>query len=98
MTITLNPDMLDALQKHARQHGTTPEALVLAMLREKFALPSIAPAITPVAQDDWEKLVLDIGTNCGSSLSHESLSSEGLYEYTTQDWSPSATSTASRIS
>lgn len=76
MTITLNPEILDALQKHAQQHGTTPEALVLAMLREKFALPAIAP----VAQGDWEKLVLDIGTDCGLSLSHEALSSEGLYE------------------
>ena len=76
MTITLSPEVQAALERESRQQGTTPESLVMAALCEKFALPLIAPQ----AQDDWEKLVLGIGTDCGVSLSHEALSSEGVYE------------------
>ncbi len=78
MTITLSPEMQATLERESRQQGTTPESLVMAALCEKFALPLIAPQTQ--AQDDWEKLVLGIGTDCGVSLSHEALSSEGVYE------------------
>lgn len=46
------------------------------MLRDKFVIP----AIDLEAQDEWERLVLSAGSHCGVSLSHEALSSEGLYE------------------
>jgi hypothetical protein len=29
---------------------------------------------------EWERLIIRVGTNCGVSLPHEALSSEGLYE------------------
>lgn len=31
-------------------------------------------------RDEWERRLLGIATNCGTSLSNEALSSEGLYE------------------
>lgn len=78
MTITLSPEIQAALERHARQQGTTPESLVVAALQEKFAIP--APALSLQAQDDWERLVLGLGTDCGVSLSHQALSGEGLYD------------------
>ena len=78
MTITLSPEMQAALEQRARQQGTTPETLVVAALQEKLALT--APALSVQAQDDWERLVLGLGTECGVSLSHQALSSEGLYD------------------
>lgn len=76
MTITLSPEVQAALERESRQQGTTPESLVMAVLCEKFVLSPTALR----AEDDWEKLVLGIGTDCGVSLSHEALSSEGVYE------------------
>jgi len=50
--------------------------LVEECLRDRLAGQSrtIAP------RDDWERLILQAGTNCGVSLPDEALSSEGLYE------------------
>jgi predicted transcriptional regulator len=76
MTITLSPDLEAALQEHARRRGVSPETLALNALREKFTSPT--PPI--VARDEWERLVLETGSDCGTSVPHEALSSEGLYE------------------
>jgi hypothetical protein len=76
MTITLSPDVEAALNERARRLGVSPEALASSILREKLAPP--APPIEP--QDEWERRLLELGTDCGVSLSHEALSSEGLYE------------------
>jgi hypothetical protein len=73
MTITLGPDLEAALNEHARRLGVAPETLALNALREKFA-----PPLEP--RDDWERLLLGAGSDCGVSLSHAALSSEGLYE------------------
>ena len=40
----------------------------------------IAPNEEIEPRDEWERLIIRIGTNCGVSLPHEALSSEGLYE------------------
>ena len=76
MTLTLDPKLEAALNESARQQGVPPELLALDALREKFA-PS-DPSFE--AQDEWERLVLGTGTDCGVSLPHAALSSEGLYE------------------
>jgi hypothetical protein len=31
-------------------------------------------------QDEWERLVVGVGTNCGTSLSNSAVSSDGIYE------------------
>jgi hypothetical protein len=74
MTITLSPDLEAAVNEQARQKGISPESLVLNALREKFAAQPVE------ARDEWERLVLAAGTDCGVSLSNEALSSEGLYD------------------
>jgi predicted transcriptional regulator len=76
LLISLPPELENALNEVARQKGITPEALVVDALRDR--LGAITGAIEP--RDDWERLILQAGTNCGVSLPHEALSSEGLYE------------------
>ena len=76
MTVALGPDVEAALKEEAQRQGVSPEALALRILREKLA----APAGPDAPRDEWERLVLGLGTDCGVSLSNEALSSEGLYE------------------
>ncbi len=40
MTITLTPDIENALVEQAKEHGTTPEKLALESLRERFVDPT----------------------------------------------------------
>lgn len=76
MVITLGPILEAALNDLARQQGVTPEILALNSLHERFLAP--APQIQP--QDDWERHLLEAATDCGVSLSHEAVGSEGLYD------------------
>jgi hypothetical protein len=76
LVISLPPEVEAALNELARQQGVAPEALVIDALRGRLGVPTWA--IEP--RDDWERLILQAGTNCGVSLPHEALSSEGLYE------------------
>ena len=84
MTITLTPDVENALAEQARRQGTTPEQIVLDTLREKLAAVSGEMGeskgkddIEP--RDDWEKLVLGVGVATGVSLSDEATSRETVY-------------------
>ena len=80
MTITLTPEIEQDIVKKARELGTTPEALTLEQLRRQFAAPAEAALSFPFEpQDEWERKLLNIGKNCGISLSNEAVSSEGLY-------------------
>jgi hypothetical protein len=76
MVITLAPDLEVALQEAARRQGVAPEELVHRVLRARLLsrVPSSA------SQDDWERNLRQAATDCGVSLSHEALSSEGLYD------------------
>jgi hypothetical protein len=76
MTVTLGADLEAALKEEARRQGVSPEALALRILRERLATPKGPDQ----PRDEWERLVLGMGTDCGVSLSNEALSSEGLYE------------------
>lgn len=76
MTITLGPELEAALKDLARRQGVAPETLAVNALREK-----LGALATPIeARDEWERLILQAGTDCGVSLSNAALSSEGLYE------------------
>jgi hypothetical protein len=77
MTIHLSSDWEEILSQKAAQEGTTPEALVLAALRDKYAQEQAA---SKPPSDQWELLVRGVGQDCGVSLSHEAVSSEGLYD------------------
>ena len=76
MVITLTPDLEAALNEMARRQGVTPEALALEALRDCL----ISPAKKYEPKDEWERMVIAVGTNCDVSLPHFALSSEGLYE------------------
>ncbi len=76
MTITLGPELEAAVQEWARREGVAPETLVRNAVRDRLAIP-----VTPSADgDEWERLVREAGSDCGVSLSHAALGSEGLYE------------------
>jgi len=76
MVIRLPPELETALNELARKRGVAPEILALDALRER--LIAMTRVVEP--RDEWERLVIQTGTNCGVSLPHEALSSEGLYE------------------
>lgn len=76
MVIDLSPELEAALNELARRQGVAAEVLVLEALRARFLEPT--PAIQP--QDDWERGLLGLAKNCGVSLPHSAVSSEGLYE------------------
>jgi len=76
MVIKLSTELEAALNESARRQGVAPDALASNILREHLLPPgeSLAP------QDEWEGIVLGLATDCGVSLPHSALSSEGLYE------------------
>ncbi|MBX2999126.1 MAG: hypothetical protein KF893_11500 [Caldilineaceae bacterium] len=76
MSITLTPELEQAVAKEAERRGTTPESLILDTLHALF----VSTQESLEARDEWEANLLRAGTDCQVSLSHEALSSEGLYE------------------
>lgn len=76
MVITLGPELEAALNELARRQGVTPEVLALNALRERFLTPT--QPVSP--QDEWERRLLGAASDCGVSLPHSAVSSEGLYE------------------
>jgi predicted transcriptional regulator len=76
MVIQLDPELERTLNEHATRKGVTPEALAVDALRERFA--ATQPPLVP--QDEWERRLLEAASDCGVSLPHEALSSDGLYD------------------
>ena len=61
MTITLTPDIENALVEQAKEHGTTPEQLALESLRERFVEPCEEGAPTSGAETLADYLADHIG-------------------------------------
>jgi hypothetical protein len=76
MVITLSPDLEVPLYELARRQGVAPEALALKAIRD--CIIALTRKYEP--RDDWERMIAELGTNCGVSLPDSVLSSEGLYE------------------
>jgi hypothetical protein len=76
VVITLEPDLESALNELAHKQGVAPEILARNALRERF-LPNVLQ-IQP--RDEWERRLLAVATDCGVAVSHEAVSSKGLYE------------------
>ena len=76
MVITLTPELETALNELAQKRGVAPETLALDALRDCL-IPSTKKH---EPRDEWERMILEVGTNCGVSLPHSALSSDGLYE------------------
>jgi hypothetical protein len=82
MTITLTPDIANALQVQAQKQGTTPQHFVLKILRERLALAlpeTTTDSIEPPA-DAWEAMLQSVASPAGVSLSDEATSRESLYD------------------
>lgn len=80
MTITLTPELEQAIVQSARRDGIAPETMVLDAIREKLAQGPLQLAKILEPRDDWERRLLGVGTPCGVAVSDEALSSEGLYD------------------
>jgi hypothetical protein len=78
MTIHLSSPWEAILANLARQQGTSPEALVLAALNEKYGAK--ADERVSLQDAEWESLVRGIGLDCGTALTHEDVSREALYD------------------
>ncbi len=76
MVIRLSSDLEAALSESARQQGTTPDVLAINILRERI----LPPPASRTSQDEWDRKLRGLATDCGVSLPHSALSSEGLYE------------------
>jgi len=76
VVIRLEPDLEQAVNEQAQRAGVSPSELALEALRERF----IACGHSLQPRDEWERQVLDAGSDCGVSLPHEALSSDGLYD------------------
>jgi hypothetical protein len=76
MVLTLPPQLEAVLNEQARRRGVAPEVLALDALRERF-LP-VSDPLEP--RDEWERRLLEMGTDCGVSLTDEQLSREEMYE------------------
>ncbi len=76
MVITVGPDLEPVLKDLAHKQAVAPEVLALNALRERFLVPALR--IQP--RDEWERRLLEAASDCGVALSHEAVSSEGLYD------------------
>ncbi len=76
MDILLTPELEMALHQMARRQGVSPSEFVKSLLYQRLG----APPLAQISPEDWERLVLHIGVDCGVSLSNEALSSNGLYD------------------
>ena len=76
MVIQVGPDLESALIERAKKKGIAPEELAVNVLRERF----LTPPQPPQSQDEWVRGLRMAASDCGVALSHEALSSEGLYE------------------
>ncbi|HEY7426559.1 MAG TPA: hypothetical protein VH682_20155 [Gemmataceae bacterium] len=72
MVITIPPDLEAVLNERARREGVSAETLALNTLRKWF--------IVPPPRDEWERLLRQAASDCGVSLPHWALSSEGIYD------------------
>jgi hypothetical protein len=75
MVINVSPELEAALTEQAQLLKMDPERLALNILRARFL---VVPPVVP--QDEWERRLFSIATDCGVSLSNWAVSSEGIYE------------------
>ena len=88
MTITLTPEIEKGLMLRARELGKSPEVLALEKLQQEFTpLPAeytvstlAPPRPTPIARDEWLRLLRGVSSPYGVSLTDEHVSRDSLYD------------------
>ena len=76
MTIELGPELETRLAALAKVNGSTPEEFALGVLRRQI-LPKVW---LHEPRDEFERLLREVGSPCGTSLSNEALSREEMYD------------------
>jgi len=76
VTIELGSELETRLAAMAQQSGKTPEEFALEVLRQRV-LPRVW---RDEPRDDFERLLREVGSPCGVSLSDEALSREEMYD------------------
>jgi hypothetical protein len=75
MVITVGPELEAAIAEHARRRGVAPDQLALDALRRQFP-----PAAAGGDHAEWVRQLRRAASDCGVSLPHEAVGSEGLYD------------------
>ena len=70
MTVTLTPELEDAVEDAARERGLTAEAIVLDVLRKQF-LPAAQSVAAADALDEWEQMMLDAAAQIAAAQDGE---------------------------
>ena len=73
LTLSLPVKLASALEAEATQRGVAPEVLAIEALSHRFS-----PDVEPI--DEWERRLFGAAIDCGVSVPHDALSSDGLYE------------------
>ncbi len=76
MVLTVGPDLEAALSEHSRRQGISADQMALEALRRLF----LSSSRNGESHESWVARLHSAASNCGVSLSHEAVGSEGLYE------------------
>jgi hypothetical protein len=74
--VTLPTELERVAVEQARRAGKSPQDFVLGILRQSL----LSPNSTPVTKQEWRQQLMMASVECGTSLSNEALSSDGLYD------------------
>lgn len=74
--VTLPTDLERVAIEKAMRAGKSPQDFVLAILRHSL----LSPSMTPAAEQEWHQKLTTVSVDCGTSLSDDALSSDGLYD------------------
>lgn len=74
--VTLPPELERVAIEQAQRAGKSPQDFVLALLER-----SLLPADTsPASAEEWRRRLEAASVDCGSSLTNEAVSSNGIYD------------------
>ena len=76
MQVTLPTELERVAVEQARRTGQSTQDFVLGVLRRSL----LSPNSTPTNEQEWRRQLTAATVDCGTSLSGEALSSEGLYD------------------
>jgi hypothetical protein len=76
MVLTVGPDLEAALSEQSRRQGISADRLALDALRRQF----LSPAVAGESHEGWTARLRGAASDCGVSLPHEAVGSDGLYE------------------
>ena len=77
VSITLTPELEQAVVDRAKVEGTSPQDFVLRVLKKSLLPTSVATHLSTI---DWERALVAASVDCGVSLTDEAVSSESLYD------------------